>query len=79
VDLLFLDDFALQPMDALDAASTLVTSNREPAEWIAQMVDDHFAESATDRVQSAAYMLVLESESYRPRPRPRREPLIATW
>ncbi len=48
VDLLIVDDFALQPLDALDtadvyeliverhrAAATIVTSNREPIEWLA--------------------------------------------
>jgi DNA replication protein DnaC len=52
VDLLLLDDFALQAFDHLDtadiyeliverhrAASTVVTSNREPIEWLAQMAD----------------------------------------
>jgi DNA replication protein DnaC len=83
VDLLILDDFALQAMDALDTAdiyelvverhratSTLVTSNREPAEWIAQMADALLAQSAIDRLQSAAYELVLEGESYRRRQKP---------
>jgi len=100
VDLLILDDYALQPMDALDttdmyeviverhrAASTIVTSNREPAEWLPQMADPLLAQSAIDRLQSAAYELVLDGESYRhrqkpgldigtttPRPRRRRRP-----
>ncbi len=100
VDLLVLDDFALQGMDALDtsdvydliverhrAASTVVTSNREPMEWLGQMADALLAQSAIDRLQSAAYELVLEGESYRkhekpgldvgsttPRPRRRRRP-----
>ena len=100
VDLLILDDFALQPMDALDtsdvydliverhrAASTVVTSNREPIEWLGQMADALLAQSAIDRLQSAAYELVLDGESYRkhqkpgldvgsttPRPRRRRRP-----
>ncbi len=100
VDLLVLDDFALQPMDGLDtsdvydliverhrAASTVVTSNREPIEWLGQMADALLAQSAIDRLQSAAYELVLEGESYRnhqkpgldvgsttPRPRRRRRP-----
>jgi IstB-like ATP binding protein/Integrase core domain len=52
VDLLILDDFALQALDPLDtadiyeliverhrAASTLVTPNSEPIEWLAQMAD----------------------------------------
>ncbi len=83
VDLLILDDFALQPLDPLDtadiyelvverhrAASTLVTSNREPIEWIAQMADALLAQSAIDRLQSAAYELVLDGESYRKHQKP---------
>jgi len=83
VDLLILDDFALQALDALDtadvydliverhrAASTIVTSNREPIEWLAQMADALLAQSAIDRLQSAAYELVLDGESYRRRQRP---------
>jgi DNA replication protein DnaC len=83
VDLLILDDFALQAMDALDtsdvydliverhrAASTVVTSNREPIEWLGQMADALLAQSAIDRLQSAAYELVLEGESYRKNQKP---------
>jgi DNA replication protein DnaC len=83
VDLLILDDFALQPLDSLDtadvyelvverhrSASTIVTSNREPAEWIAQMADALLAQSAIDRLQTSAYELVLEGESYRRRQKP---------
>ena len=83
VDLLILDDFALQPLDALDtsdvydliverhrAASTVVTSNREPIEWLGQMADALLAQSAIDRLQSAAYELVLEGESYRKHQKP---------
>lgn len=83
VDLLILDDFALQPMDPLDTAdiyeliverhrtaSTLVTSNREPGEWIAQMTEALLAQSAIDRLQSASYELILDGESYRRRQKP---------
>ena len=83
VDLLVLDDFALQPFDAFDTAdiyeiiverhrvaSTVVTSNREPIEWLAQMADPLLAQSAIDRLQSAAYELVLDGESYRRRQKP---------
>ncbi|HET9898481.1 MAG TPA: ATP-binding protein [Streptosporangiaceae bacterium] len=84
-DLLIPDDFCLQPMDAADtagiyeiiverhrAAATLVTSNREPAEWLALMADPLLAQSAIDRLQSAARELVLEGESYRRRQKPGR-------
>jgi DNA replication protein DnaC len=83
VDLLILDDFALQAFDPLDtadvyeliverhrSASTVVTSNREPAEWIGQMADALLAQSAIDRLQSAAYEMVLDGESYRRRQKP---------
>src|SRR6201989_2031353 len=59
VELLIIDDFALQPLDALDtadiyeliverhrAAATIVTSNREPIEWLAYMTDPLLAQSA---------------------------------
>jgi len=83
VDLLLLDDFALKAFDHLDtadvyeliverhrAASTVVTSNREPIEWLGQMADALLAQSAIDRLQSAAYELVLDGESYRRRQKP---------
>jgi len=83
VDLLLIDDFALQALDALDtadvyeliverhrAAATVVTSNREPIEWLGLMADPLLAQSAIDRLQSAAHELVLEGDSYRPRQKP---------
>lgn len=86
-DLLILDDFCLQPMDAADTAdiyeliverhrtaATITTSNREPVEWLALMADPLLAQSAIDRLQSAAYELVLDGESYRRRQRPAAQP-----
>ena len=83
VDLLIVDDFALQPLDALDtadiyeliverhrAAATVATSNREPIEWLGLMADPLLAQSAIDRLQSAAHELVLDGESYRKRQKP---------
>ena len=83
VDLLILDDFALHPMDQLDttdiyeliverhrAAATVVTSNREPIEWLGYMADPLLAQSAIDRLQSAAHELVLDGQSYRQRQKP---------
>lgn len=83
VDLLIIDDFALQPLDPLDtadvyeliverhrAASTVITSNREPVEWLGLMADPLLAQSAIDRLQSAAHELVLDGESYRQRQKP---------
>ena len=81
--LLILDDFALQAMDATETAdfyeliverhqktSTIVTSNRDPSEWIAIMSDPLLAQSAVDRLVSTSYELVIEGESYRRRQRP---------
>lgn len=83
VDVLVLDDFALQSLDATETAdfyelvverhrraSTIITSNREPAEMLAMMADPLLAQSAIDRLQSAAFELVVEGESYRRRQKP---------
>jgi DNA replication protein DnaC len=83
VDLLLLDDFCLQALDATDTAdiyelvverhrvaATVVTSNREPIEWLGLMADPLLAQSAIDRLQSAAYELVLDGESYRHHQKP---------
>jgi len=83
VDLLIVDDFALQALDPLDtadvyeliverhrAAATVATSNREPIEWLALMADPLLAQSAIDRLQSAAHELVLDGQSYRTRQKP---------
>ena len=82
-DLLVLDDFALTALASIDtaevyeliverhrSASTIITSNRDPAEWLALMADPLLAQSAIDRLQSAAHELVLEGESYRRRQKP---------
>ena len=52
------------------AAATIVTSNREPVEWLGYMADPLLAQSAIDRLQSAAHELVLDGESYRQRQKP---------
>lgn len=82
VDLLVIDDFALQAMDfdTADiyeliverhrASATVVTSNREPVEWLGLMADPLLAQSAIDRLQFAAHELVLDGESYRQRQKP---------
>ena len=51
-------------------ASTIVTSNREPVEWLALMADPLLAQSAVDRLKSAAYELVVDGDSYRNRQKP---------
>ena len=83
VDLLILDDFALDAMDSTEsrdayeilterhrAGSMIVTSNRGPDEWLATFADPVRAQSAIDRVTSNAYDLVIEGESYRRRQKP---------
>jgi len=85
VDLLILDDFLLRGLDGTETtdvyelvverhrrASTVVTSNREPSEWLSVMADPLLAQSAVDRLQSGAYELVVEGESYRRRQKPGR-------
>ena len=83
VDLLIIDDFALKSLDAIDTsdfyeicverhrrAATVLTSNRDPVEWLGAMADPLLAQSAVDRLKSAAWELVIEGESYRQREKP---------
>ena len=83
VELLILDDFALQPLDATETTdfyqlcverhqrtSTVVTSNRTAEEWLAMMADPLLAQSAVDRLTSTSHELVVEGESYRRRQKP---------
>ncbi len=82
VDLLILDDFALRSLDATETndfyelvverhrkKATIVTSNREPSEWMSMMSDALLAQSAIDRLTSGAHTLVIEGPSYRQRDR----------
>jgi DNA replication protein DnaC len=78
VELLILDDFALQPLDAAETAgfcqlcverhqraATAVTSNRTAEEWLSMMTDPLLAQSAVGRLASTAHELVIEGESHR--------------
>lgn len=84
VDLLILDDFLLDALDPTESRdvydillerhqrrSTVVTSNRAPDEWLAMLSDPLRAQSVIDRLTNAAYELVFDGESYRPRQKPR--------
>jgi DNA replication protein DnaC len=83
IQLLIIDDFCLQPLDATETAdfygliverhrktATVLTSNREPNEWLALMADPLLAQSAVDRLVSTCHELVVEGDSYRRRQRP---------
>ena len=84
VDLLIIDDFALEPMTREESrdvyqlfvernarASTIVTSNRDTVEWLAVFDDTLLAQSAVDRFKNNAYDLVVDGESYRARLKPK--------
>lgn len=84
IDVLIIDDFALKPLDATDTSdfyeitverhrtkTTIVTSNREPAEWLTMTADTLLTQSAIDQLTSTTHTLVIEGPSYRQRTRPR--------
>lgn len=83
IDLLIIDDFALEPMardesrdvyqlfvERSGRASTVVTSNRDTAEWLAVFDDALLARSAVDCFRNSAYDIVVDRESYRARLKP---------
>lgn len=83
IDLLIIDDFALEPMSREESrdmyqlfvernarAATIVTSNRDTAEWLAFFDDTLLAQSAVDRFKNNAYDFIIDGESYRPRLKP---------
>jgi DNA replication protein DnaC len=83
VDLLVIDDLALRPMDSTETAdlyelvvarhrqrSMVVTTNRDPAEWLDVLADPLHAQALVDRFVNNAYDLVIEGQSYRRRQKP---------
>ncbi len=84
-DLLILDDFGLRAFterqgedlyelisERFRRGSTIVTSNRPPAEWYALFPNAVLAEGALDRLINAAHHVTLQGKSYRPQRRPDR-------
>lgn len=84
VDLLIVDDFGLDAMDATESrdaheilterhrsGSIIITSNRGPDEWLATFADPVRAQGAIDRFTSNAFDLVIDGESYRSRLKPK--------
>jgi len=87
IDLLIIDDFALRAMDELETADTyelvtarhqtgsmVLTSNRDPSEWLGILADPLLAQALVDRFTNNAYDLVIEGESYRKKQKPRLKP-----
>lgn len=81
-DLLILDDFGLRPITAQAAddlyeiihcryerASTILTSNRSPAEWPEIFGDSLLASAALDRLTHHARVTIITGESYRQKSR----------
>lgn len=87
VDLLIVDDFGLRPLVDTETAdlfeivtgrhqkaSIVLTSNRDPSEWLPLLADPLLAQALVDRFTNNAYDLVIEGESYRKRQKPRLSP-----
>jgi len=86
-DLLILDDFGLRPITVQGAddlyeiihcryerSSTILTSNRSPAEWPEVFGDSLLASAALDRLTHHARVTVITGESYRQRSRRKEDP-----
>jgi DNA replication protein DnaC len=77
------DDFALEPMtrdesrdvyqlfvERTGKTATIITSNRDTADWLAVFDDPLLGQGAVDRFKNNAYDLVVDGESYRSRLKP---------
>jgi DNA replication protein DnaC len=86
IDLLIIDDFALEPMTRDESRDvyqlfvernarfpTIITSNRDTSEWLSTFDDTMLAQSAVDRFKNNAYDLVIDGESYRAKLKPKIE------
>jgi DNA replication protein DnaC len=51
--------------------SMILTSNRDPSEWLGILADPLLAQALVDRFTNNAYDLVIEGESYRKNQKPR--------
>ena len=84
IDLLILDDLALRPLTDHETddlyeivtsrhrkGSMLVSSNRDPSEWLPLFSDPLHGQALVDRFENNAYDLVIEGPSYRKRQKPR--------
>ncbi len=84
LDLIIIDDLALRSFDAMETndlyelitqrhrrGSLIVTSNREPQEWLPMLADPMLAQALVDRFSNNAWDLTVEGESYRKRQKPR--------
>ena len=80
IGLLLIDDFALRMMDETSTSDfyelvverhgrypMIITSNRDPSEWIGQMSDTLLAQAAVDRLTAGAHVLIVDGPSYRQR------------
>ena len=78
-----MDDFARVALGEMETAdlyevvtarhrrgSMIVTSNRDPEEWLAMLADPLHAQALVDRFSNNAYDLVVDGESYRKNQKP---------
>jgi DNA replication protein DnaC len=70
LDILETADFYELCVERQHSKATVLTSNHDPSEWLAAMAYPLFAQSAIDRLESAAWELVIEGESYRQHEKP---------